>query len=371
MESALQGKFKLILGQLLHHVRPLRLPADKLPDQEIFLIGLHGSKFHLMRAFFPGQKLSSLWCRRELPPAWSLAAANLDIDPMLMDTPHTEQTEGMYLDASLGEPVGTAHTGRARSTSGRFYAHQFMDRVQQEVEAKWLKSLDNEPDVRTFRVLATYEYDLWQGSEFTAAVQILAALNMYLLSGYAQCGALQDTFAKYYPYVIGNAFRSASPEDSDDDSDAALPGDEPDKETLFEWKGEWVSREEWVRHLEMTREEGSDDDAHAALPDDELYQDETLFEEQGDWVRREEMTSEENLQASQVGENMDNDPDNHVSSLNDVSWERWDYAWNEPEESLVDMGEADVDSDGGADVDGDGDQNSDEDLEMVVGNLDL
>jgi hypothetical protein len=85
---------------------------------------------------------------------------------------------------------------RSRSNSNRFYAAENIERVQRHLEAAKLNRLDHELDTRTFRVLCTREYDLWHKDEFAAAVQVLVALHMYLMSGSAQCGALQAVFNK-------------------------------------------------------------------------------------------------------------------------------------------------------------------------------
>lgn len=53
---------------------------------------------------------------------------------------------------------------------------------------------DSEENVRTFRIVATREYDLWRASDFHDAVRVLAALQLYLMSGKAKCGFLQKMF---------------------------------------------------------------------------------------------------------------------------------------------------------------------------------
>ncbi|KAJ5748030.1 uncharacterized protein N7511_009726 [Penicillium nucicola] len=201
LSSCLQEKFKLILGQLLLNLRPLRTPGDKLPDQEAFLVGLHGSKLHVLRAFFPGQKTSSLWCQRELPlPEVSLSGFTAQehtsspaasyTDPNTTQTYHIEYTENVPEHGS--NTIGT--TNRSRSQSNRFYAAENIERLRQHLEEAKLITLDNELEVRTFRVLGTREYDLWNQKDFTEAVQALAALELYLFSGEARCGGIQEIF---------------------------------------------------------------------------------------------------------------------------------------------------------------------------------
>ncbi|KAJ5175357.1 uncharacterized protein N7482_001234 [Penicillium canariense] len=201
LESSLANKFKLMLGQLLQHVKPLPVPGDKIPDQEIFLIGQHGSKLHLLRAFFPGHKMSSLWCRRELPcPApifppmsESLSPSPPASSPRNPTSVHIEHSDGDESEADATSPV-TRRLRRRRSSSHRFYAAENIERLRRHFEATKLSMLDRELDTRTFRVLGTREFDLWKEDDFAAAIHVLVALEMYLLSGKARCGMLQQVF---------------------------------------------------------------------------------------------------------------------------------------------------------------------------------
>lgn len=258
--DALTGKFKLLLGQLLIHVRPLPFPADKIPDQEIFLVGLHGSKLHIMRAFFPGQKISSLWCRRDVPgpnplfhslqlqppPQTHLltpqspqspsepyathiedcatashttitSSRDHDQDPLEIVTGSTITHPTSNITNSENSPADTQYkhthnngselqplevytantTSRTRSNSARFYAAENIERLHLHLDDLKLRALDHELHPRTIRILATREYDLWLRDDFTAAVHVLVALQMYLLSGHARCGGLQETFQRH------------------------------------------------------------------------------------------------------------------------------------------------------------------------------
>lgn len=56
---------------------------------------------------------------------------------------------------------------------------------------------DSEENVRTFRIVGTREYDLWRASDFHDAVRVLAALQLYLMSGKAKCGFLQKMFEQF------------------------------------------------------------------------------------------------------------------------------------------------------------------------------
>ncbi|KAJ5225461.1 hypothetical protein N7468_006686 [Penicillium chermesinum] len=277
LTEVLDDKFKLILGQLLLHIRPLPLPGDRLPDQEIFLLGIHGSKLHLLRAYFPGQKISSLWCRRYIPAqeTFTLIPRPLrhrsssspnprikhmdDSDSQHYDADHghnipdksrtTSRTAsytsfpsyiqhhqqsstetlsediGEMFDINLMEPLDpnlqSSHSRpRAHSHTPRFYTKNNLERIRQQLDATKMEFLDNEPDTRTFRILGTREYDLWKRKDFYTAVQMLVALQMYLFSGKALCGALQETFEKH-PIRRGEKDDDSN-ENSDFESDSSV-----------------------------------------------------------------------------------------------------------------------------------------------------
>lgn len=253
--SSLDGKFKLMLGQLLLHIRPLQPPGDKLPDQEIFLLGLHGSKLHIMRAFFPGQKTSSLWCRRELPGATPvLSATDLSSSPSSPTSPHAthieyisranETTEQNNRNMNNNEETRTSRH-RSNSNTTRFYTAENIEQLRQHLAQTKLSTLDNEPNLRTFRVLATKEYDLWLKDGFNGAVHALVALHLYLLSGEARCGALMDTFARN-PYHQPVEVQS----DSEEERQARLRQDVEREELLLRLKEEELAREEELRKFE-------------------------------------------------------------------------------------------------------------------------
>ena len=277
-----------MLGQLLLHLRYLPNPGDKLPDQEVFLVGLHGSKLHLMRAYFPGQKISSLWCRRKFsspPPAFSSEIVQVlrSVSPETPSSLHIEGfiTEEGHLSISL-----SSTDGRSPLTPGgsRFYGAENMKRVRQQLEASKMKQLDYEPNVRTFRVLASREYDLWSQQDFAAAVQMLVALQFYLLSGTAQCGTLQQVFQKH-PYA----------------DDVSSPDSGLDVEQM---------RDARVYH--------------------DLHKQEKSFEEKEEELRREELIARQ--EADEVHcrrESMRNAQDDRIGSLHDARREWWDFVWED------------------------------------------
>ncbi|KAL6233214.1 hypothetical protein BDW75DRAFT_252147 [Aspergillus navahoensis] len=177
LKRALEGEFKLLLSQLLVNVHRLSPPGDKIPNQEAFLIGLHGSKLHILRGIFPGQKTSKLWSGRHNP---------------------TEAQSTHRLPSWIGDGTGIAPGGR----EGRFYSKANLERFMEQAEWNQLSNPDNEVHPRSFQVLGSREYDLWLKWEFGAAVKMLAGLIMYLMSGQARCGVLQDVFERY-PYDEG------------------------------------------------------------------------------------------------------------------------------------------------------------------------
>lgn len=341
--SALNEKFKLILGQLLLHVRPLHIPGDKLPDQEIFLLGLHGSKLHLMRAYFPGQKISSLWCRREVPgPAPVLFPPNhrrrAQSSPSAPHTVHIENYDADTeddtddIDGAMNFPTATGAntitdtdiaglprppTRRGRATSlrsPRFYGAENMERVRRHLEATRLRRLDYEPNPRTFRVLATREYDLWVKQDFTAAVQLLAALQMYLLSGEAKCGAIQELFVKH---PINRA--EEEDEDSDSDSDYLFPGVYSEEERSM-----------------LIREHIETEEKKIAEKEEELRRDQVAR-----WAEED--------RAARVSEAMRVGGEDGISSLREARKPWWEFVWDDQEGLLR--------------------GNADEDEEMIVGNV--
>ncbi|KAJ5659224.1 hypothetical protein N7507_005675 [Penicillium longicatenatum] len=340
--SALNEKFKLILGQLLLHVRPLHIPGDKLPDQEIFLLGLHGSKLHLMRAYFPGQKISSLWCRREVPgptpvlfsPTHRRRAQSSPSAPHAVhvenydpgdDYDNTDETmkHSPATGANTNKDLGMAEsfrpsTCRSRATSlrsPRFYGAENMERIRRHIETTRLRRLDYEPNPRTFRVLATREYDLWVRQDFTAAVQLLAALHMYLLSGEAKCGAIQELFAKH-PVNGGDGEDS----DSDSESDCLFPGvhaeeerNESVREHIKNKENMIVEQEERLRLDQIARWAGED-------------------------------------RATRLSETMKIGAEDGISSLREARKPWWDCIWDDQEERLKDRTDEDEEMNVGMDM---------------------
>lgn len=171
------GKVKIMLAHLLNQIRRLHPRGDKVPDQEVYLVGLHGSKLHILRAYFPGKKTSAVWCgKKELP---------LRSSPSEYDQRRDENCKE-----------------EAASSNGT---------AQQQTGSIDLSEVDDEPDLHTFRVLATREFDLWIKTDFHTAVKALVSLVMYLMSGRARLGNLQRIFERY-PYEEEN-------EDTDEETE--------------------------------------------------------------------------------------------------------------------------------------------------------
>ncbi|KAJ5778287.1 hypothetical protein N7520_001533 [Penicillium odoratum] len=345
--SALNAKFKLMLGQLLLHVRPLHIPGDKLPDQEIFLLGLHGSKLHLLRAYFPGQKISSLWCRREVPgpvthtfqpnhrrrahstPLTAHASHienydadteydSFDEDILLGTFPATSTAAGVSVNADMATPPRPpTRRGRSGSLRGpRFYGEENLERMRRQFEATRLRMLDGEPKLRTFRVLGTQEYDLWAKQDFAAAVKLLAALQMYLLSGEAKCGAMQDVFEKH---PINGADEGDDAVDSDSSSDYMFPGpiSQQDRTALLK------------EHFEI-------EEKRLATMEEELKEAEIAK-----WAEED--------RAARVSEAMEVGGGNRISSFREARKPWWEFVWDDQEGFVT--------------------NHTDDEGEMVVGNL--
>ncbi|GFF36116.1 hypothetical protein IFM58399_04442 [Aspergillus lentulus] len=163
LRSALEDKLKLMLGQLLLNISRLRPHGDQIPDQEVYLIGIHGSRLHILRAIFLGQKTSHLWSGR-----------------------HNRSSS----DADVIDPnPSTAYD--------RFYTGKYLERLRQQVEWLSAKNLDNDPNPRNLRVLGSREFDLWRKQDFRVAVKMIVALFIYMMSGRARCGVLQKAFQNY------------------------------------------------------------------------------------------------------------------------------------------------------------------------------
>ncbi|KAL5355905.1 hypothetical protein BJX96DRAFT_171101 [Aspergillus floccosus] len=188
LQSALQDKFKLVLAQLLLNIHRLHPPGDKIPDQEVYLLGLHGSRLHLLRGIFPGYKTSRVWSGRHIPSSTELSASADEEDVEIM------------AQIEPGHPAE------------RFYSNTNLERFMQRMDWLRLSACDNEPDPRVFRVLGSREYDLRVAEDFRAAMRLLVGLFLYLMSGRARCGVLQDMF-EMFPYNEGD-----EPESEDEES---------------------------------------------------------------------------------------------------------------------------------------------------------
>ncbi|KAL4812661.1 hypothetical protein BDW67DRAFT_188441 [Aspergillus spinulosporus] len=217
LKRTLENEFKLLLSQLLVNVHRLSPPGDKIPDQEAFLIGLHGSKLHILRGIFPGQKTSKLWSGRHNPR---------EVQSTI------RLFRRRYDDNGLG-PEGK---------DGRFYSKTNLERFMEQVEWNQLSNPDNEVHPRSFQVLGSCEYDLWLKWEFGAAMKMLAGLIMYLMSGQARCGVLQDVFERY-PYDEG-----IEPESD-------VGGDAVDMEKVAKEQKEIEEEEERLRKNEREKRE--------------------------------------------------------------------------------------------------------------------
>ncbi|GAT25335.1 similar to An14g00770 [Aspergillus luchuensis] len=168
LHKTLSQNFQLHLGQLLTNLHHMHIHRHHLPDQEVFLINLHGSRLHVQRAIFPSSKISRIYCKKYKP----------------VDNSNTE-----------------LHTFRAGDATRR-YTEQDLEHDIDQLD--WLHTLKeerteapDEDDAPVFRVLASKEYDLWKKTDWHAALKLLAGLNRYLMGGRAKCGVMQNMFEKF------------------------------------------------------------------------------------------------------------------------------------------------------------------------------
>ncbi|KAL4793834.1 hypothetical protein BDV19DRAFT_365931 [Aspergillus venezuelensis] len=226
LKATLQGEFKLLLAQLLVNIHKLSPPGDKIPDQEAFLISIHGSRLHILRGIFPGQKTSKLWCGRHNP------GNHLD---------DNQSTHALFarMGCSDNNSEGNGNgNGNGTRTPTRFYTKTNLSRFIEQIEWNQLSDPSNEVHPRSFQVLGSREYDLWNKWEFHAAVKMLSGLMLYLMSGQARCGVLQDVFERY-PYDEG--WEVDSEEDSKDNGNGDGKGKEGENKEIEKEDGESVN----------------------------------------------------------------------------------------------------------------------------------
>lgn len=159
----------------------------------------------------------------------------------------------------------------------------------QKVEWLQLSTSDSEPDPRVFRILGSKEYDLWVESDFHAALRLLVGLVMYLMSGRARCGILQDKF-------------SCSPYDEDDEPDSE---DEELRRKVAQEEDDVVLQERKLRALKRQKRE----------------------EDQERFWRREAMRSSTN---------------DRIGGFKDFRQPWWDWVWEDKHDDGCAKDDADV-----------------------------
>ena len=65
-QDCLQANLQIILGQLTANIKTLKQPGDKFQDQEVFIVGMHGQFFHIMRGFFDAKDMAAVWLGKDL-----------------------------------------------------------------------------------------------------------------------------------------------------------------------------------------------------------------------------------------------------------------------------------------------------------------
>lgn len=177
-ELAAADEIKLMLGELFGNVYYGGYPyADKIPDQETYLIHLHGSKLHVLRAWFPGIKSSAVYCgKTELPPR-----------PF---TPYIPTVAKLPEDANDEEKY-----------RHRLAQDEYKLEIEQAAE-QYRVELGGEPDLKTFRVFASREFDLWNFGDFKEATIHVASVLLHLMAGHSRMGILQRQFYLFESRMI-------------------------------------------------------------------------------------------------------------------------------------------------------------------------
>jgi hypothetical protein len=182
-----------------------------------------------------------------------LAIQDRTPSPPASYTSDTNDGQAYHIEHTEEDPhksTTTGNTNRRRSQSNRFYTAENIERIRQHLEEAKLSTLDNELEPRTFRVLGTREYDLWNQEDFKAAVHALAALELYLFSGEARCGGLQEIF-EWNPYDPYDGHSADNwPMESDAERTARLETDIQLEQQMFAEQEEDLRREEVIRRAD-------------------------------------------------------------------------------------------------------------------------
>ncbi|KAL1975854.1 hypothetical protein VTN31DRAFT_4246 [Thermomyces dupontii] len=193
LEATLSESICLMMSQLFMNLYRTDDPADKLRDQETFLIGLHGSRLYILRAWWPGLKTSAHWLHKE----------------------HELIIRRRVLHRRVRGDRKTP--GRTRWVVDRESVYSVLDNI--------LDDLGGEPDLSTFRAVTSREYDLWCEEDFFEAYKAVVALVKYLMSGKAKLGILQDAFEGCY-----GGYRRRKSDQDDDEGIEPIDGNEENGE---------------------------------------------------------------------------------------------------------------------------------------------
>lgn len=204
-----------------------------------------------MRAIFPGHKTSRLWSGRHTPSSSSFKNANktTNTDPNKPTKPNPKTDTHTHTDTHTAteikaDPAHMQVHPQPTSTPNRFYTKHNLERFLQQIEWQRLATRDNDPDLRVFRVLASTEFDLWVRDDFKASIRLLSGLFLYLMSGRARCGVLQDIF-EMFPY---------------DDEDDEMSSEEEEQESEVKTAAEEKRVEEEEREIEEMERRSREED---------------------------------------------------------------------------------------------------------------
>ncbi|PYH47206.1 uncharacterized protein BP01DRAFT_411287 [Aspergillus saccharolyticus JOP 1030-1] len=177
---------KTLIGQYCYQLRDVSNNIQSLPDQEAYLIHIHGSHLHILRLIAPGFKTSRI--RSNVHKQFVYDDTYTSLNPHQAD-----QLALRILANSDGDPDALRKGLKDRSVR----------KVLEQVE--WFRLYCGDATVGTveeivncdptvFQVLVSREYDLWDEEGFRKAVRNVRALYKYLMSGTARIGSLQKMF---------------------------------------------------------------------------------------------------------------------------------------------------------------------------------
>ncbi|KAJ5708187.1 hypothetical protein N7488_007988 [Penicillium malachiteum] len=242
VQKRFHKKCKVLLGSVMLNLRPFSARHQEQPTQEAFLIGIHGSKLHVMRCHFrchfPGETVSEVSSSGStiVPPQI----------PLCDDADWENDTTNVDERKSSSPPAPTSASPTAQSAPLYLPGSPMPKRFFSPRLTRVLVKAARAERCPRLRVDVTREYDLWDEEDFLCAAKILAALQLYLFSGKAEC-AMVKKLLHTYPVDPEDEWTDLSDEDSDGDDVADYWGEKRFGCSLNEAKGkvQLSSEEDW------------------------------------------------------------------------------------------------------------------------------